>query len=347
MNAIAATVQAIDQRLAHRGGGGGGPGGPTTTESLGAQFCRSPQFESFRTGGLRAGMTFGQNFEARSVTALALGPTQRLGEVASTPKRRPALRSLIPQAPTTASAIDFVRQTAFVDNAAPVSETTQKPESTFDFEVATARVATLAHFTMAPRQAIADVSGLEQAIDNDLILGLLLLEEGQLLLGDGTGINLLGIIPQATAYAPVAGTSNSLDVIAAAARQLIDSGTEPTGLILNSGDWLAFQLSKNSVGDYYAAGSGSPFGVSPSLLWGLNVVATPVLPADSFLLGDFTTGCQIFQRDEISVAVSTEDRDNFIKNMATILVEERLAFVTKKPGAFVTGSITDGVTSGA
>jgi len=40
------------------------------------------------------------------------------------------------------------------------------------------------------------------------------------------------------------------------------------------------------------------------------------------------------------VEISFENQDNFVRNTATLLCEERTALVTYRPSAFVTGSLT-------
>jgi hypothetical protein len=47
----------------------------------------------------------------------------------------------------------------------------------------------------------------------------------------------------------------------------------------------------------------------------------------------------IWDRQSITVEVSREDRDNFVKNMVTILVEERLGLSAFAPAAFQYGPI--------
>ncbi|THD70960.1 MAG: hypothetical protein E7813_06710 [Bradyrhizobium sp.] len=39
-----------------------------------------------------------------------------------------------------------------------------------------------------------------------------------------------------------------------------------------------------------------------------------------------------------TLMISTEDQDNFIRNLATFLVEERLAMTVRRPQAFVYGA---------
>ena len=65
---------------------------------------------------------------------------------------------------------------------------------------------------------------------------------------------------------------------------------------------------------------------------------------DEFLVGAFRTAAKIWDRMDIEVLISSEDRDNFIKNMLTVRAEKRLALAVKRPGALVTGDFTTALT---
>ncbi|WP_218662219.1 phage major capsid protein, partial [Enterobacter cloacae] len=64
-----------------------------------------------------------------------------------------------------------------------------------------------------------------------------------------------------------------------------------------------------------------------------------------FLTGAFNAGAQIFDREDANVVISTENADDFEKNMISIRCEERLALAVKRPEAFVYGSFSTGAGS--
>ena len=66
------------------------------------------------------------------------------------------------------------------------------------------------------------------------------------------------------------------------------------------------------------------------------MVATPGMAVDHFLVGD-RSAAHIRDRQQATVEVSTEDRDNFIRNMVTIRAEERIALEVNRPWGFVHG----------
>lgn len=54
-------------------------------------------------------------------------------------------------------------------------------------------------------------------------------------------------------------------------------------------------------------------------------------------------GAQIFDRWASRVEVATENEDDFVKNLVTILAEERLALAVYRPEAFIYGNIVPAV----
>ncbi len=64
------------------------------------------------------------------------------------------------------------------------------------------------------------------------------------------------------------------------------------------------------------------------------------MQAGEFLVGQFANNAFVFDRLDVEVLLSTENEDDFVKNMATVRVESRLAFVVTRPEAFVTGDLS-------
>lgn len=255
------------------------------------------------------------------------------------------VRQLLQAGRTVSNAIDFVQETGFANNAAAVAEGDTKPESSLEFTLRTAPVRTIAHWVQASKQVLEDIPQLESYIDTRLRYGLRLVEEEQLLSGDGTGHNLLGLIPQATPFdlsrRHVGDTR--MDIVRRAMTQLRISEYQPDAIVLHPTDWEDIELSKTTFGQYIRANPGS---LIPPTLWGLPVLDSTSLAPGEFMVGNFGLAAQIWDRDDATVEISTEDRDNFIKNMVTIRAEERLALTVYRPEAFIFGDFSDDV-SGA
>lgn len=268
----------------------------------------------------------------------ALTPADRRPGVVAGATRRMTVRDLLAPGNTNSGSIEYVRETGFTNNAAPVAENTSKPYSEIEFELATANVRTIAHLFKASRQILDDAAALQSYIDARARYGLLLAEENQLLYGNGTGANLFGIVPQASAFAPefTATAETPIDRIRLALLQAALAEFPADGIVLNPIDWAQIELTKDAENRYIIANPAD--GTAPRL-WNLPVVATQAQTQDQFLVGAFSLGAQIFDRMDIEVLISTENADDFEKNMVTIRAEERLALAVTRPEAFVTGTV--------
>lgn len=267
---------------------------------------------------------------------------QRVPGWITPPNRTLRVRNLLNAGRTTSNAVDFVQETGFANNAEAVAEGDTKPESSLEFTLHTAPVRTIAHWIQASKQVLEDIPQLEGYIDTRLRYGLALVEEEQLLSGDGTGHNLLGLIPQATPFnlARRKTGDTRMDVIRRAMTQLRISEYQPDAIVLHPTDWEDIELTKNSFGQYLRANPGT---LLPPTLWGLPVLDSTSLAPGEFMVGAFGMAAQIWDRDDATVEISTEDRDNFIKNMVTIRAEMRLALVVYRPESFIFGDFSDAV----
>ena len=315
-------------------------------KSVGAQFVESEGFKGFQ--GSRGPGKFSMGFKAvTDVTSLTTGTgaagdlvaPQRVESRMMTPGlRRLTIRDLLAKGRTNSNLVEFVQETGFQNMAASQDgEGTAKEQSDIAFDLLNAPVVTIAHWIRASKQILSDAPRLQSYIDGRMRYGLAYKEELQLLMGDGNNGNLEGVYTQATAYsAPDVDVEDvtAIDTLRLALLQAELAEYPSDGIVINPTDWARIELTKDSEGRYII---GNPQGTLSPSLWNRPVVATQALTLDKFLVGAFGMGAEVFDREDAAVLVSTEDGDNFRKNLVTILAEERLALAVYRTEAFIKG----------
>ncbi|MBF8728748.1 phage major capsid protein [Pseudomonas putida] len=269
-------------------------------------------------------------------SAGALVQPQQLPGILMPGQRRLTIRDLLAQGRISSNSVEYVRENLFTNSAAPVAEGNLKPESNLTFTKETANVKTIAHWIQASRQIMDDAPMLESYVNNRLMYGLALVEEGQLLNGDGTGDNLEGLNHVATEYdddLDATGDTRA-DKIAHAIFQVTESEFDASGIILNPRDWHSIAMLKDADGRYIFGG---PAAFAARVMWGLPVVPTKAQTQGTFTVGGFDLASQVWDRMDATVEISREDRDNFVKNMLTLLCEERLALAHYRTSAIIRG----------
>ncbi|WP_374446968.1 phage major capsid protein [Providencia sp.] len=264
----------------------------------------------------------------------------RLPGIDVAPKQRLFIRDLIAPGKTQSPAIFWVQQTGFTNAAAVVPENTAKPYSNIQFATKITPVTTVAHMFKASKQILDDFAQLQSLIDAEMRYGLKFVEEQEILFGDGSGAHLHGIMPQASKFKAefVVDKQNGIDDLRLAMLQAQLARFPATGHVLHSIDWAKIELIKDTLGRYILA---NPSALAGPTLWGLPIVVTETAAFNGkFLTGAFNMGAQLFDREETNVVISTENADDFEKNMISIRCEERLALALKRPEAFVYGDFT-------
>ncbi len=330
---LEATMRDLEQRLMRRSGGDDSYFGEP--ESLGAQVAEMDL--RHLSAGARGKISL--NVKAITTAAGSGGAFVEGQRVFPSPllRRRPSMRDVLIGGTTGSNAIEYPRRTSRTNGAAMQVEGQLKGESGLTYELIVAPIRTLATWIPASKQVLDDSEMLKGLVNFELRRNLRDVEEWQLLSGDGTGVNIDGVIAHATAFAApfTIATPTMIDTLLLALAQLeTNTENEGTFIAVNPLDWHRIRSLKATDGNYL---SGSPFTASDiERLWSLPVVATPAMTVDKFLVGD-GMAAQVFDRQQATIEVSTEDRDNFIRNMVTIRAEERLSLAIYRPGGFVFG----------
>lgn len=318
---------------------------PEKKLTLGHLFVESQGFKDFAAKQRHKGQSV--PLELKDITSAAASAgdgiwSYRDPEIVSNPNRPRMLRTLIPTVPVQSNLVEWVQTNVRTNNAAAVTEGGTKPKSDLTYDRKETAVRKIAHYFKTSMEVLQDFARLRAEIDNEGFEMLRQEEEDQLLSGDGTGVNLLGLVPQATAFdvSKVVSGDQQVDVIRRAILQVRQSYYGATGIVLNPADWAAIELLKDAENRYLF--SAVTTGAAPRL-WGLPVVECDALTAGEFMVGAFATAATIYDRMQAAVYLSTENEDDFIKNMVSIMFEERLALAVKRPLAFVHGNL-DGTT---
>jgi len=313
-------------------------------ESAGEVLVKSEAFKA-----MAAGQSKFARVELKTAIINATGqnqplvPDMRVPGIIAQPERLFTIRDALPSGRTTSNLVQFTRENVFTNNAdpqyvSPAVENVLKPESGITFTLANAPVVTLAHFIPVSRQVLDDAPQLQSYVNGRLMYGLKLVEEDQLLNGDGNSGNISGLLDTGnfTAYNRNVVGDTEIDTLRRAITQAALSEYTADTIVLNPADWEAIELTKASDGMYVWT---NPAMMAGPQLWGKRVIPTNSITAGKFLVGAFSMGAQIWDRMDAAVQISYEDSDNFRKNMATLLCEERLALTVYRPAAFISGSI--------
>lgn len=323
------------------------------TRSMGQQFIESPAMAWLKQHpvGTKGASWSSPSVDLNAATLTTTGGSPGSGGDLIVPQYVPGIQPLLfkrlvvadlmPSGRTDSNSIVFMKETTFTNAADTVAEGGTKPESTLIFDQTSSDVRKIAHWLPATEEMLEDVPAIRSYIDMRLRLGVELEEEDQLLNGNGTPPNLRGLLNQTgLATTIVSGGSpgdSNADAIFKQMMALSYTSLVPAdGIVMNPTNWQSIALSKNADDQYYAGG---PFNTPPiPRLWGLPVVLTPSITANTALVGAYRTAAQVFRKGGIRVEATNSHASYFITNLVAIRAEERLALVVYRPSAF--GKVT-------
>lgn len=255
---------------------------------------------------------------------------------------------LLPVVRTSSDLVEWVAETAFTNNAAPVAEATAstgtsglKPESAAAFQVLSQAVQSIAHWIPITTRAIQDAPQLRGIIEGELLAGLQRALEAQAVTGNGAAPNLQGLMTIGGTQTTPA-TAPYAEAFFTAQMMVRTNGlVTPNAQVMDAAAWSAIRLARENaatgtLGNYLLGGPGD---VAAPTLWGLPVVLSEAMPANTGVVGDFTAQ-SIVLYERLGGAISTGwINDQFVRNIVTILAELRAALAIKRPLSFakVTG----------
>jgi len=271
-----------------------------------------------------------------TITSGNLAVPLRFPEIIAPPERAFRIRDLLTVQPIGTNAVDYVEETGYDIEAAPVAEGGEKPKSELSFELKTEAVKTVAHWLPVSREVLSDFSQIRAYVDRRLIYGLKKVEEDQILYGNGVSPNLTGIMNNTgiQTYLWSSGTAGDtkIDCIRRAMTLARLAEYEVTGIVLAPQDWEDIELLKDDQKRYIwiAVTEGGL-----ARLFRVPVVETTAMTSAEALAGAFSLGAYLWDREIANIRISEHHEEFFIKNLVCILAEERVALTVFRPQSFV------------
>lgn len=119
------------------------------------------------------------------------------------------------------------------------------------------------------------------------------------------------------------------------------TGYDADTILINPVDLQTLLLTKDETHQYLMGGPAyAPYGNGAYgaylPIWGCKVIATNAITQGKAVIGAFKQGAAVVTKvnEGLRVEVSNSDQDDFIKNLITVRIEERVLLAVRVPGAF-------------
>jgi HK97 family phage major capsid protein len=224
-----------------------------------------------------------------------------------------------------------MRETTFTNTAAETAEGSLYPEATLVYTEETSAVRKIAVFLPVTDEQLADVSGMQDRLNNRLLLMLRQRLDAQMVAGDGSPPNLRGILNTGSVLTVAQGADPNVDAVFKAIVKVQSTGfSEPNAVLLHPLNWQAMRLLKTTTGVYLFGYPGDP-GVAR--LWGLPVVTSTYVTLNTGIVGDFNGYTELAFKAGIEFEVSNSHSDYFARGQLAIRAQFRVAWVITRPEA--------------
>lgn len=241
---------------------------------------------------------------------------------------------LIPTKATDAPVIEFLRHDSTTGAAGMVAPGTTKPSATIVTSRGEVRARKIAVTTYANDEDLQDFASFTTYLSAELIHLVIMAENQQILSGDGTGENLLGLLNQSGILTRALGTDTELDALEEAITDLRvgPAFCEPTSIVMAPATWSKVRRTKDTQGRYLV--TPDPTAQGGSTLWGIPVATTTDFPAGEALVMNAQAGAAAYVRRGITFEADY-GQFGFESNTTTFRAEERLGVYSPRPAALL------------
>ena len=242
------------------------------------------------------------------------------------------------------NAVTYFVEGAVEGNFATVAEGGQKPQLHIADPVArTDSAKKIAGWWDTADEMMEDLDFWVSEVNNRGLYLLSLIEESQLLNGDGTGNNILGLLNRSGIQTEVqAATNDSAQdaLFRAMTKVQTATGLQADAIIINPADYQSLRLAKDANGQYYGGGFFSGlYGVGgvefQPPVWGLKTVVSAAVAPKTAIVGALQASTTVYRKGGVRVESTNSDQGKFTKDIVTTRIEERIALANRIPAATV------------
>lgn len=242
------------------------------------------------------------------------------------------------------NAVTYFVEGAAEGNFATVAEGGQKPQLHIgDPTARTDSAKKIAGWWDTADEMMEDLEFWVSEINNRGLYLLSLVEESQLLNGDGTGSNVLGLLNRSGIQTELqAATDDSAQdaIFRAMTKVQTATGLTADAIVINPADYQALRLAKDGNGQYYGGGFFTGlYGVGgvefQPPVWGLRTVVSAAVAPKTVVVGALKASTTVYRKGGVRVESTNSDQGKFTKDIVTTRIEERIALANRVPAATV------------
>lgn len=241
---------------------------------------------------------------------------------------------LLPVIPTGQAAYKYMEEATFTNNAAERAEGGTYGEAALATTERSVTIETIGVWLPVTDEQLEDEAGAEAYINQRLPFMLSQRLDGQILTGDGSTPNILGINNKGSIQTQAKGSDSVPDAIYKAITKVRVTGrATPNAVVMHPNDWQAIRLLQTTDGIYIW---GSPSEAGTARIWGLPVVESDAQTENTAVVGDFANFSLLVMRRGIVVEKTNAHDTYFINGKQAIRAGVRCATVWTRAAAFAT-----------
>jgi HK97 family phage major capsid protein len=266
------------------------------------------------------------------------------GSYVGLPNTPTHVRELLASGTMSGNLFVYPREVAVEGAPAITAEGTLKPKMSFTYEEKTVTVKKIPVYFKVSTELVADAPAFVSYMKARAAESIKDVEDTELLYGDGTSSHLDGIIPLAATFSDagiIVPNAQRIDVLRLAVAQVRRAKYKASAILLNPEDAAAMELTKDAEGRY----------ILPTILSGtmpqigrVSIIEVDAINQGEFLVGAFDMGAQVFEREGLTIRMFDQNEDDAIKNLVTVVLEERLLQAVYRPASFVKGTFSTAIT---